>query len=131
MPDRYPLVTNGSTVQEIQSADALLVVDVTETVFTANSGSAITLSVANGTFDIITLTANCTITMPTAQAGKSFLLFLRQDATGSRSVTWNTVRWAGGTAPTITGTASRQDIFSFFSDGTNWYGVTVGQNYTV
>jgi len=48
MPDRYPLVTNGSTVQEIQSADALLVVDVTETVFTANSGSAITLSDANG-----------------------------------------------------------------------------------
>jgi len=22
------------------------------------------------------------------------------------------------------------DIFSFFSDGTNWYGTTVGQNYT-
>ncbi len=131
MPDRYPLVTNGSTVQEIQSADALLVADVTETMFSSNSGAAITLSVANGTFDLITLTANCTITMPTAQAGKSFLLFLRQDATGSRSVTWATVRWAGGTAPTITGTASRQDIFSFFSDGTNWYGVTVGQNYTV
>ena len=36
----------------------------------------------------------------------------------------------GGTAPTITSTASRQDIFSFFSDGTNWYGTTVGQNYT-
>lgn len=131
MPDRYPLVTNGSTIQEIQSSDALLVADVTETVFTADSGAAITLSVANGTFDIITLTDNCTITMPTAVAGKSFLLFLRQDATGSRAVTWSTVVWAGGTAPTITGTASRQDIFSFFSDGTNWYGVTVGLDYTV
>ena len=132
MPDRYPLVLSGSnTVQEIQSVDALLVADVTETMFTANSGAAITLSVVNGTFDLITLTANCTITMPAVQAGKSFLLFLRQDATGSRAVTWNTVRWAGGTAPTLTGAATRQDIFSFFSDGTNWYGVTVGQNYTV
>jgi hypothetical protein len=39
------------------------------------------------------------------------------------------VAWPAGTAPTITSTASKQDIYSFFSDGTNWYGVTVGQNY--
>jgi hypothetical protein len=68
--------------------------------------------------------------MPTAVAGKSFILFLRQDATGSRAVTWSTVYWPGDTAPTITTTASKQDIFSFFSDGTKWYGTTVGQNYT-
>lgn len=101
-----------------------------ETAYTANSSTAITLSLANGTVQIITLTANATITMPTAAVGKSFILFLRQDATGSRSVTWLTVNWAGATAPTITGTASKQDIYSFFSDGTSWYGVTVGQNYT-
>ena len=68
--------------------------------------------------------------MPTATVGKSFVLFLKQDATGSRTVTWSTVKWPSGTAPTITSTASKQDIFSFFADGTNWYGVTVGQNYT-
>jgi len=101
-----------------------------ETAYTANSSTAITLALTNGTVQIITLTGNATITMPTAVAGKSFILFLKQDATGSRTVTWSTVKWAGGTAPTITSTASRQDIFSFFSDGTNWYGTTVGQNYT-
>lgn len=101
-----------------------------ETPYSANSGTAITLDLTNGTVQIITLTGNATITMPTAVSGKSFIMFLKQDATGSRSVTWTTVKWAGGTAPTITGTASRQDIYSFFSDGTNWYGVTVGQNYT-
>jgi hypothetical protein len=68
--------------------------------------------------------------MPTAVAGKSFVILLRQDATGSRSVTWTTVAWASGTAPAITGTALKQDIFSFFSDGTKWYGTTIGQNYT-
>jgi len=103
----------------------------TETAFTANSSTAITLNItANGTVQIITLTGTATITMPTAVAGKSFILFLRQDATGSRAVTWSTVYWPGGTAPTITTTASKQDIFSFFSDGTKWYGTTVGQNYT-
>jgi hypothetical protein len=106
------------------------VTNYTETAYTANSSTAITLALTNGTVQIITLTGNATITMPTAAVGKSFILFLRQDATGSRSVTWSTVNWAGATAPTITGTASKQDIYSFFSDGTSWYGVTVGQNYT-
>jgi len=102
----------------------------TEEVYTANSSTAITLDLANGSFQVITLTGNATITMPTATAGRSFILLLKQDGTGSRTVTWTTVKWPGGTAPTITATASKQDIFSFFADGTNWYGVTVSQNYT-
>ena len=106
------------------------VTNYTETAYTANSSTAITLALTNGTVQIITLTASTTITMPTAAVGKSFILLLRQDATGSRTVTWSTVNWAGGTAPTVTSTASKQDIYSFFSDGTSWYGVTVGQNYT-
>ena len=101
-----------------------------ETPFTANSSTAITLALTNGTVQIITLTGNATITMPTATSGKSFIMFLKQDATGSRTVTWSTVKWAGGTAPTITSTASRQDILSFFADGSSWFGVVVGQNYT-
>ena len=102
----------------------------TEEVNTANTSTAYTISLANGSFQILTLTGNATITMPTATAGKSFILLLKQDGTGSRTVTWSTVKWPAGTAPTITSTASKQDIFSFFADGTNWYGTTVGQNYT-
>ena len=101
-----------------------------ETPFTANSSTAITLALTNGTVQIITLTGNATITMPTATSGKSFILLLKQDATGSRTVTWSTVKWPNAVTPTITSTASKQDIFSFFADGTNWYGVTVSQNYT-
>ena len=106
------------------------VTNYTETAYSANSSTAITLALTNGTVQVITLTGSATITMPTAAVGKSFILLLRQDATGSRTVTWATVNWAGGTAPTVTSAASKQDIYSFFSDGTSWYGVTVGQNYT-
>lgn len=100
-----------------------------ETRFTANSSTAITLNLANGTMQDITLTGSPTITMPTAASGKSFTLMLRT-GTGSYTVTWATVKWSGGTAPTVTTTASKMDIYSFFSDGTNWYGATIGQNYT-
>ena len=105
------------------------VTNYTETLYTANTGTAITVSLANGTVQQLTLTGNATITMPTAAAGKSFVIMLKQDGTGSRTVTWSTVVWPGGTAPTITSTASKQDIYSFFSDGTSWYGATIGQNY--
>jgi len=105
-----------------------------ETPFSANSGTAITLALTNGTVQIITLTGNATITMPTAVSGKSFTILLRQDATGSRTVTWptvtNPVSWPAATAPTITSTASKMDKYVFISDGTYWYGATAGQNYT-
>lgn len=100
-----------------------------ETPYTANTSTAITLSLANGTVQILTLTGSATITMPAAVAGKSFLIQLKTGS-GGYAVTWTTVKWPGGTAPTITSTASRMDIYSFFSDGTNWYGTTVGQSYT-
>ena len=123
----------GSGLLVFNSAPALTnptVTNYVETPYSANSSTAITLALTNGTVQIITLTGNATITMPTATSGKSFILFLKQDGTGSRTVTWSTVKWPAGTAPTITSTASKQDIYSFFADGTNWYGTTVGQNYT-
>jgi hypothetical protein len=101
----------------------------TETLYSANTGTAITVDLANGTVQKLTLTGNATITMPTATAGKSFVMILAQDGTGSRTVTWSTVVWPSATAPTITSTASKRDILSFFSDGTSWFGTTIGQNY--
>ena len=91
-----------------------------------------TLSLTNGTVQTATLTAStaCTFTMPTATAGKSFILLLKQAAsTGNGSATFTGVKWSALGAPTITATAGKMDILSFVSDGTNWYGSYV-QGYT-
>jgi len=105
----------------------------TEEVFTGNSSTAITLDLANGTVQIITLTGNCVYTFPTPVAGKSFTLIHLQDATGSRTVTWPaTVDWPSATAPTLTATALQADKFVFTAiSGTSWLGSVAGQNYTV
>jgi hypothetical protein len=87
-----------------------------------SSGTTKTLSLASGTFQTVTLTGNCTFTMPTVTAGQSFILIVSQDATGGRTATFTGVKWPAGTAPTITATASALDIISFLSNGTNWYG---------
>ena len=101
-----------------------------ETVYSANSSTAITLDLANGTVQVITLTGSPTITMPTATAGKSFVILMKTGA-GSFAVTWSTVKWPSDTAPTITTAASKMDKFVFTADGTNWYGSVAGQAYAV
>ena len=97
------------------------------TVTTAN-----TLSLASGTVQTATLTAStaCTFTMPTATAGKSFVLLLKQAAaTGNGTATFTGVKFGTAGAPTITAAAGKMDILTFIADGTNWYG-SIAQGYT-
>ena len=94
--------------------------------------SSHTLSLTSGTVQTATLTAStaCTFTMPTATAGKSFILLLKQAATtGNGTATFTGVKFNVVGTPTMTATAGRMDIFSFVSDGTNWYG-SASQGYT-
>ena len=109
------------------------VTDYTETVVAIGTvTSASTISLASGTVQTATLTAStaCTFTMPTATAGKSFVLLLKQAAsTGSGTATFTGVRWNTASAPTITATAGKMDILTFIADGTNWYG-SIAQGYT-
>lgn len=69
----------------------------------------------------LTLTGNTTFDAPTnIQDGGFYSITLIQDGTGSRTAAWNAVfKWAGGTAPTLTTTASAKDILVFRGDGTN------------
>jgi hypothetical protein len=92
-----------------------------------NSGASKTLSLASGTVHTCTLTNNCTFTMPTATAGKSFSMFLNSGS-GNYTASFSGVRWADSAIPTATITASKVDIYSFISDGTYWYG-SFSQNY--
>lgn len=117
-------ITLGGTTTSVGN---LTVTNTTVTNYTesvvaiGNSSTAQTLSLTSGTVQTCTLTGNCTFTMPTAVAGKSFILILSTGA-GSFTATFTSVKWPSNTAPTITTTASRWDILTFVSDGTNWYG---------
>ena len=92
-----------------------------------NSSTSKTIDLTSGTVQTCTLTGNCTFTMPTATAGKSFTLFLNSGA-GNYTATFTGVRWADSAIPTATIIASKVDIYSFISDGTYWYG-SFSQNY--
>ena len=124
-------VTLGSTTSSVGNLTLtnLTATNYTESVVAiGNSGTSQTLSLTSGTVQTVTMTGNCTFTMPTATAGKSFVLIVNTGA-GSFTGTFTSVKWTGGTAPTLTTTASRWDILTFFADGTNWYG-TYAQNFS-
>ena len=128
---------SGAIVAADQIISAPVLKDVGETcVANATSGSTDTISLTDGNVHNVTLTANCTFTFsapPASGTSGSFTLFLNQDGTGSRTATWpGSVKWAGGTAPTLTTTASRTDIlvFTTIDAGTIWYGAVSGQDFS-
>jgi hypothetical protein len=91
-----------------------------------NMTGAVTIDFANGNFQYGVLTGNVTFTISNAPAsGKvgSMTLELAQDATGSRLVTFPaSVKYAGGTAPVLSTTASSLDVLVFYTrDGGSTY----------
>ena len=101
----------------------------------AISSGTLTLNLENGNVFRVSRNANITtltISNPPASgnAGSFTLIF---DANGtSYTITWPAaVKWPGGTAPTITTTNSRSDMFVFYTNnaGTTWYAMTAAQNF--
>ena len=122
--------TQGLTNKTLTNPTVTNYVESVVAIGTVTSSS--TISLTSGTVQTATLTAStaCTFTMPTATAGKSFILLLKQAAsTGNGTATFTGVKWSAAGTPTITATAGKMDILSFVADGTNWYG-NITQGYT-
>lgn len=86
--------------------------------------SPIAWNMALGVNASVTLTGNTTLGAPTnMREGSSGILTITQDGTGSRTLAYNAVwKFAGGTAPTLSTTASAKDTIAWYSpDGTNFY----------
>jgi hypothetical protein len=79
------------------------------------------------TTTLSTATTTFTISNPAVSA---FVVRIGQDGTGGRRVVFfDTIKWAGGTAPTLTSTASKTDVFGFLCTASGFYdGYIVGQN---
>lgn len=94
----------------------------------AASGGTVNVSFANGNIIDMTLTASTTLTFSAHVVG-TYIFKLIQGGSGSYTITWPaSVKWSGGTAPTLTTTVGKTDIITLFHDGTNFFG-TYSLNY--
>ena len=111
----------GTTVQAFDADTAKT--DVAQTyskaqrgaITTLTDGATVTPDFATSNNYTLTLGGNRTIANPTnLTAGQSGSIFLVQDGTGSRTVAWGSYwDFAGGTAPTLTTTASAVDRIDY------------------
>lgn len=93
---------------------------------TLTDGATVNWDMNSGSIATVTLGGNRTMAAPTNLKKGTCILYVNQDATGSRTITWNAVfKWASGTAPTLSTGVSKKDLLTFVCDGTNLYGAIV------
>lgn len=70
---------------------------------------------------------------PSALFSSTVTLKTTQDGTGSHGITWpSNIKWAGGVAPTLTSDPDAIDMFGFttYNAGVDWFGFTMGQDFS-
>ena len=109
-----------------------------------DSGATINIDWERGNYHWVVLDANVTkIVFQNMKRGGRYILRIEQHSSSPKTVSWGNVddassdftevRWVGGTAPTMTATAGRVDVYGFLctrSNGRGMDGFVIAQNLT-
>jgi len=127
-------ITDDGTV--VTTTNAFQLEGIRETFSSASpSAGVVTVDLNNETVVRLTLNASVTSwTISNLTAGKASGFTVITIPNGSvYTITWTfgdaSVKWPAATAPTLTTTNGKFDIFTFIYDGANWYGFNGGQNF--
>jgi len=101
------------------------------------TANALTLNLNNSQIFDITLSSNISSitiqnTVNADNTAQGFTLSITYDAT-ARTISWPaSIKWPGSSAPVLTNTNTKTDIFSFITlnKGSSWLGFISGQNYS-
>lgn len=111
---------NITTVKKIDAAQF-------QALTNALTAGTILWNTANGTYAEVKLTTNSTLQIGNLEVGTPAVLKVEQDSTTpgfnitAYTVSGGTVKWPGGSVPTITAAVNSIDIITFISDGTDIY----------
>lgn len=85
-------------------------------------GAGFNVNWNNSNVQYVTIQANRSPTFSNPKEGARYILIVIQGTGGSKTITWPTVKWRGGTAPTLTTTAGKADIITFVYANGSYYG---------
>ena len=109
---------NGSTWGYLSGAKQTL----------TGSGGTLNIPFRNGNIVDLALNSSTTLTFASHVVG-TFIIQVTQGGAGSNTLTYPaSVKWSGGTAPTLTTAVGKTDILTFYHDGTSFFG-TYSLNY--
>jgi hypothetical protein len=113
-----------TTSLAINSCTSLITVD-------TPAAGAVTCNLATSNWHQITFAASTTITLSNVGTNQQFTLIIIQGGSGSYTATFSgmTIKWPGGTAPTLTTAVGGIDVLTFKQVGAagNYYGFVAGQ----
>ena len=119
LPDATTTVAGLAVAQSFTKAQRGTPVALTD-------GATIAVDLSLGNNFTVTLAGNRTLGAPTnVTAGQSGVIVVTQDGTGSRTLAYNSAyKFAGGTAPTLTTTASAVDVLAYYVESSTRITVT-------
>ena len=119
-------VQTGTTGSLVGTTDAQTLTnktlgDITETVYTITDGASVDLDPANGPIQLWTLGASRTATATNFAAGESMTIGV---TAGANTLTWPTITWVGGPAPTLATSGATYVVL--WKVSSTLYGANVG-----
>ena len=119
LPDATTTIAGLAVVQSFTKAQRGTPVALTD-------GATVAVDLSLGNNFTLTLAGNRTLGAPTnVTAGQSGVIVVTQDGTGSRTLAYNSAyKFAGGTAPTLTTTASAVDVLAYYVESSTRITVT-------
>tara|TARA_R100000030_G_scaffold35121_2_gene26201 strand:- start:593 stop:3016 length:2424 start_codon:yes stop_codon:yes gene_type:complete len=119
LPDATTTVAGLAVAQSFTKAQRGTPVDLQD-------AGTIAVDLSLGNNFAVTLAGNRTLGAPTnVTAGQSGVIVVTQDGTGSRTLAYNSAyKFAGGTAPTLTTTASAVDVLAYYVESSTRITVT-------
>jgi hypothetical protein len=93
-------------------------------------GATVTFNFNQGNVHQVTLAGNRTLAFSSLRSGATYVLFLIQDGTGNRTVSWPaSAKFGAAGVPVLSTAASKRDAIIGTSDGTNVYFHTVTRGF--
>ena len=115
------LQLGGSTKFQLASGGVALTGGAAANITALSDGATITIDMATACHHSVTLGGNRTFAAPSNEVvGQAGSIFITQDGTGSRTAAFNSAfKFVGGTAPTLTTTASATDRIDYIIKSSN------------
>jgi len=86
------------------------------------TGATFNVEWSSGSIYTLVLKANTTLTFSGAVSSQTLTILTQQDAVGTRLITWPTITWIPGVAPTLQTAANSIDAVTLYYNGSSYLG---------
>ena len=119
--DRSYTVSGGLTLTDLISSNVKAKTFELTQPTSINSTSTTTLDLSTGNVLQVVLTGTTTLAFTNPKIG-TYIIKIKQDATGNRTLNFPTIKWSDAAVPTITTTPNAVDLITLIYDGVDYYG---------